>query len=300
MSEVIPIFISLPQFSTSLSTGRDLVADALLSFLFTSDEINSLQQNRHLLFIMDGLDEVAIDSLPKHNFLAQTQLTKWMDKNRSKMVLMCRTQHLPILESKVGVSLHFLLTTPTAANDETLESCHLMPFSSFQIKQFLEGYSQSNEDQSSDWTSQEYAQLIDNIQGLSSLIQTPFLLKLIVKILPQLINTKVPLTVSMHAPITPQFTTYISCICRELPYQDSMCFTHSQDSSSSERCGRDCPKAKSLSQQTSLNSFNHCLKDSPNHSLNLEPPQPGSALWTLASKRKNFFLAFLSTPQKTK
>jgi NACHT domain len=186
--ELVPIFIPLSHFSSSLSShGRcTLISDFLQSPNFSSSDIVLLQTTFCFLFILDGLDEVSLDVLPANNFLLHTDLGSWLDGHSNRAVVLCRSQHVPILESRLGTSILQYFTA------STVDSFHLMPFNDSQIKQFLAGYAQSMESQfNTDWSPQEYEFHIEKTNGLASLVQSPFLLKLIAKILPRLINVKV-------------------------------------------------------------------------------------------------------------
>lgn len=196
---IIPVFVSLPLLFSLPSSRqasatnephqvKDLAGEALTAMGFTGSEFLKLSTTVQLLFILDGLDEVALDTLPPKEFLNQTHLSSWIGSN-SKVVVTCRTQHIPILESKIGQSIdqYFSTSSPPI-------TFHLMPFNTSQITQFLTIYSQSLETRHNStvqWTAQEYDKHINNIRGLPSLVQNPFLLKLVVKILPELSKRKV-------------------------------------------------------------------------------------------------------------
>jgi hypothetical protein len=72
LHKVIPIFVTLPQF-VQQAARDDLFANVLLSLEFTFDDISSLQQMFHFVFILDGLDEVTLSMLPKDNFHSTTK-----------------------------------------------------------------------------------------------------------------------------------------------------------------------------------------------------------------------------------
>lgn len=192
----VPIFISLPQyFSSSIAfsntnNNHSLIDRVLNNLNFTlMSDIITLKTKVNFLFILDGFDEVSLELLPPVNFLHATQISEWLDCNNlttpNKVLVMCRTQQVPIIEFKIGVSIqqyfaHSLSSSP-------LESFYLMPFNTTQQKLFLQAYSQSPEARlSNNWTAQDYEDHINDIQGLATLVQTPFLLKLVANILPQL------------------------------------------------------------------------------------------------------------------
>lgn len=208
----IPIFISLPHyFSSSIitdntnTTTKHLIELALRNLNFTEgSDILILKSKVQFLFILDGFDEVSLDLLPHNNFLTATHISEWLDVTTSnhKVMVMCRTQQVTIIETKIGMSIQQYLshTTPIPSSSSSapapapslLQSFYLMPFNTTQIRLFLEGFSRSPEARLSnpDWTARDYEHHINNIQGLASLVQTPFLLKLVASILPQLASNR--------------------------------------------------------------------------------------------------------------
>lgn len=189
--EVIPVFISLPQFAhiiqASSNTQDTLFSVFLQSLRLDISDVSSLKSFR-FLFILDGLDEVPLDGLPANNFLQHIGLSSWLTNN-NKVVVLCRTQHIPIFEGRFGMSIeqYFQSSMPIVS-----PTCfHLMPFDGTQIAHFLLGYSQSRESRMYvDWTFEDYQRHINNSNNLVSLVKNPFLLKLVATILPQLVKSK--------------------------------------------------------------------------------------------------------------
>ncbi len=196
VNEVVPIFISLPYFSSSITSPADdkcpLIDHVLQNLGFALSDIESLRSTFRFLFVLDGLDEVSLDVLPKESFLLRSGLSNWLNTGRSnKVIALCRTQQISILEDKLDTSILRYFADPAPATPSlVVNNFYLMPFDGSQISQFLSGYSQSMESRLyANWSPTAYEQQIQNISGLSALVQNPFLLKLIVKILPNLSNT---------------------------------------------------------------------------------------------------------------
>lgn len=236
---ILPIYISLPLLFThnsslsSLSTKTkhpfNLPLEAFKMLGFTEEKTLILSQTVRFLFILDGLDEVALDLLPHTDFFHHTQLSGWL-QNSCKAVAICRTQHISILENHLDQSLQQYFTFPSTQHTPVIQqplTYHLMPFNTSQIHQFLEVYVHNTETSQRNirkWTVEEYKKSIEQTSGLSSLAQNPFLLKMLVRILPQMKVCFILLPI--HYIIFTNFFHFIdSAPCKTLAYLPRVCIT---------------------------------------------------------------------------
>ncbi|KAF8976611.1 hypothetical protein BGZ46_008120 [Entomortierella lignicola] len=172
----IPLFIHLPAIEMP---EYDLIAKQLRKFNFTESQIRELKMHREFVIICDGYDESQqIRNLYTSNEL--NQVGGW----RAQMVVSCRTEYTgkdykdcfqPIDRNYKGQSDLFL-------------EAIIQPFNKDQIQGYIDQYATLRK---SPWDSNYYKQAIDKIPNLQELVKNPFLLKLVLEVLPRLFGTSI-------------------------------------------------------------------------------------------------------------
>ncbi|KAF9207925.1 hypothetical protein BGZ49_010200 [Haplosporangium sp. Z 27] len=174
--EKIPLFIHLPSIA---DPEYDLISKHLLKADFTEDQIRELKLERDFILICDGYDE----SQQTSNLYRSNQLNQpggW----RAQMVISCRIEYIgadymdwfqPIDRNNRGVSKQF-------------QEAVVVPFSKDQIKGYIERYVSLNEPKGLLWGIKDYEKAFDHIPNLLDLVTNPFLLKLAMEVLPQLVD----------------------------------------------------------------------------------------------------------------
>lgn len=157
-SGVIPLYVSLP---TLKNPTQELISEALEPFEMTSREIKS----RKLVLILDGLDELPLGS-------ELLKMNRLLDYD-AQVIVACRTQARHSEK----------LLTPTTGGFHSIE---ITPFSPSQIDEFI---ATSISLGGVRWKSvKRYRDEIDNIPGLNELITNPFILKIVIDVLPTIVE----------------------------------------------------------------------------------------------------------------
>ena len=163
----IPLFISLPALKQPF---KEAVAETLKTRGFTDAEIKELKTKHSFLFLLDGYDELK----QKQNLYIENQLDQW----KGQTIITCRTQYLRDEQS----SYQNYFTPPSrGAYDEA----SISPFTPQQIEAYCRKYIQLN-NVSRTW--EQYKADIASVPDLADIIETPFLLRIIVEVLPDMIE----------------------------------------------------------------------------------------------------------------
>ncbi|CAL6041893.1 Pentapeptide_repeats-containing protein [Hexamita inflata] len=168
--QLVPVYINLPQL---LNFEKFMVEETLNLIGLQTNEIQQLQMSKtQILFIVDGFDEVR-----SYKCLYTTNnLLNW----NCKVIFTCRTSHI------AGNSNYYkYFISSTFDKIISFREIILVHFDDNQINDYLKRIQkQLNTEQSWEW----YKHQIDNIPGLKSLIQNPFILSMMVVVIPQLNN----------------------------------------------------------------------------------------------------------------
>ncbi|MCX8565746.1 MAG: WD40 repeat [Glomeribacter sp. 1016415] len=162
--ERLPVFISL---ATLDDPNKNLLTEYFTEEGFSKEQIQQLRQNRRFIFILDGYDEI------KHRqraFYTDNKLDKW----DAKVVISSRPEYLgPSYQSKFHPS----------GQARVFEECELAPFSKAAIKGYVESHVRHA--QSPKWNVAQYESALSH-PDLQALIGNPFLLKIVLDVLPSL------------------------------------------------------------------------------------------------------------------
>ncbi|KAF9174885.1 Transducin (beta)-like 1 X-linked receptor 1, partial [Mortierella sp. AD010] len=174
----IPIFVDLPSI---VNPEQDLVAKQLRKFDFTEEQIMDLKSQKQITLICDGYDECQQTiNLYKSNQLNQPG--GWV----VQMMISCGTEYIgmdyknqfqPIDQKNCRVSNLF-------------QGAVVMPFNKDQIQDYIDQYVSVSKSTTTNWSADDYKKALEDIPNLLELVKNPFLLKLAMEVLPQLVDLR--------------------------------------------------------------------------------------------------------------
>lgn len=162
----IPLLISLAKLRNPIEHA---IEETLSKYGFSEAQIIELKAHHPFVFIMDGYDEL----YTTHNLYLTNKLAAW----KAKTIISCRTQYL---YNKKDTNIFFMPIHGEKEQPQLLSTLFVVPFNQMQVEQYLSLMQQQLENVPS------YAE-ISEVSGLKELITTPFLLSMVVKILPQIL-----------------------------------------------------------------------------------------------------------------
>ncbi|ETO14568.1 NB-ARC domain-containing protein [Reticulomyxa filosa] len=180
--KAIPVYISFPKVYNK-KNERDIILQALQSKHINKDIMDAVREKVSFVFIMDGFDEI-FDFYRKNEndmyFYDRFNLNQW----NSKVIVTCRSKVLSdddIKNALIGV------------NQNSTSLVYLWPFTKQQMHSYIDKFAKlksknMNKDDSSDWTSTKYEETLNNYPNLQKMIEEPFLLQLILSVLPSLVK----------------------------------------------------------------------------------------------------------------
>ncbi|KAF9352578.1 hypothetical protein BGX26_009639 [Mortierella sp. AD094] len=169
----IPLFIHLPAID---KPELNLIAKQLRKLDFTENQIRELRMHHELVVICDGYDE----SQQTRNLYTSNQLNQpggW----RAQMVVSCRTEYngvdyrdcfRPASKSRGG-------------NLKLFQEAVITPFNKDQIQDYVDQYVLLRKPS---WEPKDYQKAFRQIPNLQDLVKNPFLLRLALEVLPQLLD----------------------------------------------------------------------------------------------------------------
>ncbi|KAF9433615.1 hypothetical protein BGZ76_009209, partial [Entomortierella beljakovae] len=177
----IPLFISLANVSNPYD---DLIGKYLESKDFDKDAIKYLKNNRKLVLICDGYDEI---QLSRNIYMSNTLNTSgtW----QVKMMISCRTEHIG---DNDNYKILFEPQSPSNMSKlaDSFQEAVLLPFNNTQVENYINGYVQANEKtkETLQWGAEFYLEKLKKTPNLRKMATNPFLLDIMLNNLPQLIN----------------------------------------------------------------------------------------------------------------
>jgi len=161
---VVPLWISLPGLANPKGTA---IEEGLQLQGVPENEIETFR-GKPLLIILDAYDEVKnLENLYENN-----QLESWPN---AKVIITCRLEYLP------ACNYDALFKPKGGAYCKR----YVAPFSPKEIESYLKKYVQQ---QKVRWSVEEYQQHFDRLPAIKELIQTPFLLRIIADVLPDIVE----------------------------------------------------------------------------------------------------------------
>lgn len=183
----IPLHINLPDIERP---DQDLIAKQLRKLNFSEAQILEMKLHRHFVVICDGYDESQL----KTN-LHSTNKWNLPQQYKVKVVISCRGQY-------VGSDYRIRFQPQgerygarTADTSGQLEEAAFAAFNITQVEQYVEQYTQNlpgtdNRPPELMWDKDEYMDKLRKIPNLMDLVSNPFLLKLSLDALPEVVKAK--------------------------------------------------------------------------------------------------------------
>ncbi|ETO22667.1 WD-40 repeat-containing protein [Reticulomyxa filosa] len=182
-SASIPVYISLPKCYNELNE-KHIISQALQMKQINKEIIDVIRENISFVFILDGFDEI-FDKYDKNNdneryFYNRFNLSEW----NAKIIVSCRSHVLNDEDIKQ------VLIGP---NNTTITSMtYLWPFSKEQMNGYINKFVKMNKknkvNDNLDWTVRQYEETLKNYPNLNKMMEEPFLLRMILTVLPSLMK----------------------------------------------------------------------------------------------------------------
>jgi len=171
----IPLFIDLPVID---EPERDIIIKQLKKSNFTESDIRVLKKGRSFILICDGYD----DGQQTHNLYTTNQLNQPGEWS-AKMVISCRGDYLGI-----DYRDRFQPRNRTRQSDSSLfEEAVIIPFTSDQVEDCIKQHVLIHKPC---WQENEYVEALERIPNLKELAKSPFLMTLLLEVLPYMVNPK--------------------------------------------------------------------------------------------------------------
>ncbi|GJJ71500.1 hypothetical protein EMPS_03850 [Entomortierella parvispora] len=189
----IPLFIDL---KTIDKQDRDMIGQHLddLGF-FTVQQIEDMRKSRQFVLICDGYDELHkwtnLHTISQFNKPRQWQV---------QMIISCRTQYLgPNYRHYFEPESRSLSNPDFSHQSELFEEAVIVPFRSDQIEEYVELFTQAPKTYEYpsnyiEWNTEQYMDRIKSITHLMELAKNPFMLKMILDVLPRIARTTTKMT----------------------------------------------------------------------------------------------------------
>ncbi|CAL6067299.1 Pentapeptide_repeats-containing protein [Hexamita inflata] len=170
--QIVPIYVNLPQLQ---NWQTQMIEETLAEMKLSQIEVQSLQSsNMQFLFVIDGFDEVQCTK----NLHQLNHLLNW----NCKTLFTCRSSHI------AGDSNYQRYFIPSQLDRSVaFTEVVLVHFNDQQVNDYLKRFVQKKQNK---WSWEVYRTHIDSIPGLLQLVQNPFVLSMIVSVLPQLVSKR--------------------------------------------------------------------------------------------------------------
>ena len=174
-SAFLPLFISLPR----LADPTKNIVEQVLERKGVSDAIGMLKASRTpILLILDGYDEIKC----KANLYRDSQLDQW----NARVLISCRSQYLAGIDYR---EQFMLIGQNHQLQANSLRELHILPFNAERRLEYINKFAASSKSLSK-WDGQDYQQALTKIQNVEQLTREPFMLRMVLDILPGLIERK--------------------------------------------------------------------------------------------------------------
>jgi WD40 repeat protein len=168
-NQPIPILIPL---ITIENVEKNLIQEYLRQQKLEPEDIKLLKEHFSFIFILESYDERNVFK----NFYHSNRLDEW----DCKVLTSCRSQALLHHNS----NYHSLFSPGIKGGP--LNELILCPFKEKEIKQYLKLYVTQNEEL--EWSEEEYLTILSQLPDVVKLISNPFVLSMIVRFLPELVQ----------------------------------------------------------------------------------------------------------------
>ncbi|ETO05179.1 hypothetical protein RFI_32216 [Reticulomyxa filosa] len=180
----IPVYISFSKVYDD-QNEKDIILQALQGKHISKEIMDAIREKVSFVFIMDGFDEI-FDFYRKNEneqyFYDRFNLSQW----NAKVIVTCRSKVLNDDDIK---------STLIGTNKNDTSMMYLWPFTKQQMSNYIEKFAtmkskssnkMNNED--NDWTPKQYEETLNNYSNLQKMVEEPFLLQLILSVLPSLVK----------------------------------------------------------------------------------------------------------------
>lgn len=167
----IPFFIPL---TSVRDPSKDLIEQYLQKKGFSPGQVAYLKKNYRFIFLIDGVDEIR----SRNNLIMSNRLLEW----HAKIAVGCRTEYLT---QERNYRLWFLPFVSERPQYTALQECSIVQFSPAQIKSYIEKYVVAYHPA---WAASRYQIYLNKFPGLSQLVEAPFLLFILMSVLPDLVD----------------------------------------------------------------------------------------------------------------
>ncbi|GJJ75059.1 protein HIRA/HIR1 [Entomortierella parvispora] len=189
----IPLFIDL---KTVDAPDKDMVRQHLEDLGFFTDlQIESMRGSRQFILVCDGYDECHKWT----NLHTKNQFNKHRQW-QAKMIISCRTQYLGPNYRNYFEPETATIDNPNFSHTSNLyEEAVIVPFRMSQIREYVERFTQVPKasdylGKEAEWTTEQYMERLKNITHLMELAKNPFMLKMILDVLPRIAGTTTKMT----------------------------------------------------------------------------------------------------------
>lgn len=184
----IPLYINLPDIERP---DQDLIAKHLRKLNFKEPQILEMKLHRRFVVICDGYDESQLKT-NLHFTNKWNQPGQW----KVKVVISCRGQYLGSdYRTRFQPQADRYSTTRNADANELMEEAAFAPFNMTQVEQYVEQYTKNPPEANIHagkpmWTKDDYLSKLRRIPNLMDLVSNPFLLRLSLDALPEVVKSK--------------------------------------------------------------------------------------------------------------
>ena len=184
--KVIVLYMTLGSFD---DPSHNLIEQYLQQAGLKEKEIKYLREHHKFVFILDGYDEISRGEGLHQNLYATNHFEQW----QAKIIISCRSSYL------INVKDYRLCFYPLEhgkSDTAAFTEINLVPFSEDQIKRYINVFLEKppaevlleRSDLEEKWQNpQTYLDYIDILPGLKTLISTPFLLRILMEVLPHIV-----------------------------------------------------------------------------------------------------------------
>eukprot|EP00741_Cyanophora_paradoxa_P012837 tig00020629_g12396.t1 len=141
-----------------------------------SGELPALRRRFGLVLLLDGYDETG----EKENLWKTNKIGDWA----SGVFVSCRTEYLASLDTAKPENLFAPVVSGDAPDVSRLRQLATLPFSRGQVEEFLGKYVLLHGREEGAWPFERYAEELRRTPGLAALVENPFTLSLLARVLP--------------------------------------------------------------------------------------------------------------------
>ncbi|ETO09924.1 NB-ARC domain-containing protein, partial [Reticulomyxa filosa] len=181
--KAIPVYISFTKFYNK-QNEKDIILQALQGRHINKESMDAIREKVPFVFIMDGFDEIFDVYSQNHNenesyFYDRFNLNQW----NAKVIVTCRSSALKEEDIKTCLIGN--------NNQNHISMMYLWPFTKIQMRDYIDKFAamktnNNNNSNNNNWTSQQYEETLNNYPNLQKMVEEPFLLRLILDVLPLL------------------------------------------------------------------------------------------------------------------